>query len=116
MPGNPWQVRSMSTAPDPFKLSRFLEAQAGSYDIALAELRDGHKQSHWIWYVFPQLAGLGRSSMAGRFGLSGIAEAAAYIAPPVMAARLRDSVQPMFQHGAGERTRSESSNQCASGE
>lgn len=89
----------MSTTPDPFKLSRFLEAQARSYGVALDELRVGQKQSHWIWYVFPQHAGLGRSSMAGRFGLSGIDEAAAYLAHPVLGARLREAVQAMLAHG-----------------
>ena len=89
----------MRTAPDPYELSRFLEAQAGSYGPALDELRDGHKQSHWIWFVFPQLAGLGRSSTSERFGLSGVAEAAAYLAHPVLGARLREAVQTMLAHG-----------------
>lgn len=89
----------MPAEADPFGLSRFLEAQAGSYGNALEELRAGRKQSHWIWYVFPQLAGLGRSPASERFGLSGVAEAAAYLAHPVLGARLREAVQTMLAHG-----------------
>lgn len=88
----------MPAEADPFGLSRFLEAQAGSYGNALDELRAGRKQSHWIWYVFPQLAGLGRSSASKRFGLSGVAEAAAYLAHPVLGARLREAVGAMLTH------------------
>ncbi len=79
-------------AGDPHRLSRFVEAQRGEYDRALAELRAGRKRSHWIWYMFPQLRGLGRSGMAQRFGLSGIEEARAYLAHPVLGERLRESV------------------------
>ncbi|MCJ0826638.1 DUF1810 domain-containing protein [Luteimonas sp. 50] len=88
----------MPAQADPFGLSRFLEAQAGSYGNALDELRAGRKQSHWIWYVFPQLSGLGRSSASERFGLSGVAEAAAYLAHPVLGARLREAVEAMLTH------------------
>lgn len=90
----------MTTESGPFELSRFLEAQVEMYSTALYELRDGHKQSHWIWFVFPQLAGLGRSSTSERFGLSGVAEAAAYLAHPVLGARLRKVVQAMLTHGS----------------
>lgn len=79
------------SARDPFQLSRFVEAQRGSYDVALAELRAGRKRSHWMWYIFPQLRGLGRSSMAQKFGLSGIEEARSYLDHPVLGARLNDS-------------------------
>lgn len=79
-------------AGDPDQLSRFVEAQRGEYDRALAELRTGRKRGHWIWYVFPQLRGLGRSAMAQRYGLSGIEEARAYLAHPVLGQRLQDSV------------------------
>ena len=72
--------------------TRFVEAQnAGSpsaYDQALAELRAGRKRSHWIWFVLPQLAGLGRSAMAQRYGINGLAEAHAYLTDPVLRQRL----------------------------
>jgi len=73
-----------------FDLDRFRRAQDGdpSFDDALRELRAGAKTGHWIWYVFPQLRGLGRSSMAVHFGLDGLAEAAAYLDDPVLADRL----------------------------
>ncbi len=75
---------------DPFDLRRFLDAQAQTYDQALAELRSGRKRTHWMWFVFPQLAGLGRSGMAQRYALSGLDEARAYAAHPVLGARLRE--------------------------
>ena len=73
-----------------FDLSRFLPAQdgAGTYAAALAELRAGRKRSHWMWFVFPQVAGLGRSETARRYALSGLAEARAYLADPVLGPRL----------------------------
>ncbi|WP_347057417.1 DUF1810 domain-containing protein [Blastococcus sp. HT6-30] len=73
---------------DPFDLRRFVDAQAHTYDQALAELRAGEKRTHWMWFVFPQIAGLGRSGMAQRFALSGLAEARAYLAHPVLGRRL----------------------------
>ena len=75
---------------DPFDLARFVSAQATSYDGALAELRNHRKTSHWMWFVFPQVAGLGHSSMAQRYGISGLPEARAYLAHPVLGARLRE--------------------------
>lgn len=83
---------------DQFRLGRFLEAQERSYAQALAELRAGRKQSHWIWYVFPQLRGLGLSSASERYGLSGLAEARAYLAHPVLGSRLRESIHAMLAH------------------
>ncbi|MGY1915896.1 DUF1810 domain-containing protein [Blastococcus sp. SYSU DS0973] len=73
---------------DPFDLRRFVDAQAHTYDQALTELRAGEKRTHWMWFVFPQIAGLGRSGMAQRFALSGLAEARAYLAHPVLGRRL----------------------------
>jgi uncharacterized protein (DUF1810 family) len=75
---------------DPFRLRRFLDAQddGGTYDQALRELRAGKKRSHWMWFVFPQLAGLGRSPMAQHYAISGIEEARAYLAHPVLGPRL----------------------------
>ena len=75
----------------PFNLDRFLAAQAPVYARVLEELRAGRKTSHWMWFVFPQLAGLGRSEMATYYGLDGRAEAAAYLHHPVLGARLRES-------------------------
>lgn len=71
-----------------FDLERFLKEQEYSYAQALDEVRCGRKESHWIWYVFPQMKGLGSSSMSYFFGLSGREEAAAYLAHPVLGARL----------------------------
>jgi uncharacterized protein (DUF1810 family) len=70
-------------------LERFVEAQARTYDQALAELRAGHKQSHWMWFVFPQLRGLGRSETSRFYGLAGLEEARAYLEHPVLGSRLR---------------------------
>jgi uncharacterized protein (DUF1810 family) len=75
---------------DPFTLQRFVDAQDsdGTFDRAVDELRLGRKRTHWMWFVFPQLTGLGRSSTAQRFAISGLAEARAYLAHPVLGARL----------------------------
>lgn len=73
---------------DPFDLRRFVDAQAHTYDQALAELRAGSKRSHWMWFVFPQIAGLGRSGMAQRFAISGLGEARAYVQHPTLGRRL----------------------------
>jgi uncharacterized protein (DUF1810 family) len=75
---------------DPFGLQRFVTAQddGGTYPQALAELRAGHKRSHWMWFVFPQVAGLGRSPMAQRYAIGGPDEARAYLAHPVLGPRV----------------------------
>ena len=73
-----------------FDLERFVEAQAGVYERVCAELRAGEKRSHWMWFVFPQIRGLGSSEMAVRFGISGLEEARAYLEHPVLGARLRE--------------------------
>lgn len=74
----------------PFDLQRFLDAQDdGSYDTALRELLAGAKRTHWMWFVLPQVAGLGRSATAQRYAVSGLAEARAYLAHPVLGPRLR---------------------------
>jgi len=73
---------------DPFDLERFLEAQALVYPRVLAELRQGRKQSHWMWFIFPQLTGLGHSAMAQRYAISSRAEAAAYLGHAVLGPRL----------------------------
>ena len=76
--------------PDSFDLGRFVAAQdaAGSYEHAVAELRKGRKTSHWMWYVFPQIAGLGHSSTSRRYAISSVGEARAYLAHPVLGPRL----------------------------
>ena len=83
-------------AGDPFDLARFLSAQARDYGIALAELRAGEKRSHWMWYVFPQLRGLGHSSTAIAYGITGLDEARAYLAHPVLGERLRECVRALL--------------------
>lgn len=74
---------------DEFNLARFTEAQAPVYDTVLAELRAARKRSHWMWFIFPQLAGLGRSATAQRYAIASLAEARAYLAHPLLGPRLR---------------------------
>ena len=71
-------------------LERFVSAQARDYGTALAEIRSGHKRSHWMWYIFPQLQGLGMSSTAQYYGIRGIEEAKRFIAHPVLGRNLRE--------------------------
>ncbi|RAK56916.1 DUF1810 domain-containing protein [Phenylobacterium deserti] len=78
---------------DPFDLDRFVRAQAGVIDQALAELRAGAKRSHWMWFVFPQIEGLGHSAMAQRYAIQSLEEARAFLAHPVLGARLREAVE-----------------------
>ena len=73
---------------DEHDLNRFVEAQRTTYERALAELRGGRERSHWMWYVFPQLAGLGRSATAERYAIASLAEAQAYLKHPVLGPRL----------------------------
>jgi uncharacterized protein (DUF1810 family) len=75
---------------DPFDLERFVEAQdtGATYDHALEELRRGHKTSHWMWFVFPQIAGLGQSPMSRRYAIASLDEARAYLRHPVLGPRL----------------------------
>lgn len=84
-------------ADDPFDLNRFLEAQEGVYAHALAELRAGRKTSHWMWFVFPQIDGLGRSATARRYAIRSMDEARAYLAHPVLGARLRECTQAVMR-------------------
>ena len=84
---------------DPFDLDRFLLAQAPVYDMVLAELIGGKKLSHWMWFVFPQLRGLGRSPTAQQFGIDTLDEARAYLAHPVLGTRLRECVNAVLDCG-----------------
>jgi uncharacterized protein (DUF1810 family) len=77
-------------------LQRFVEAQVGNYPAALSELRAGRKRTHWMWYVFPQIAGLGHSAMAQRYAIASRAEADAYLAHDVLGPRLRDCTQAVL--------------------
>jgi uncharacterized protein (DUF1810 family) len=81
---------------DPYHLQRFVDAQAPVHDIALAELRAGRKRSHWMWFVFPQIAGLGRTEMAARYAIASLAEARAYLAHPVLGPRLVECVDALL--------------------
>ncbi|MEM5366035.1 DUF1810 domain-containing protein [Paraburkholderia azotifigens] len=78
---------------DQFDLRRFVDAQAPIYDQALAELQAGRKQSHWMWYVFPQFRGLGESPMAQKFAIQSLDEAVSYLQHPVLGARLKEATR-----------------------
>jgi len=84
---------------DAFRLARFVEAQdaSGTYRRALGELRAGRKTSHWMWFIFPQVAGLGFSQMAQRYAISGLAEARAYVGHPVLGPRLRECAEAVTE-------------------
>ena len=82
--------------PDSFDLTRFLEAQTSIYPQALAELKAGRKRSHWMWFVFPQFAGLAFSEMSERYAIGSLAEARAYLDHPVLGARLRECAEAVL--------------------
>jgi uncharacterized protein (DUF1810 family) len=83
----------------PYDLDRFLVAQQPVYDDVIDELRRGRKTSHWMWFVFPQVAGLGSSAMARRFAIASLDEARAYLAHPVLGARLRECAELVLASG-----------------
>jgi uncharacterized protein (DUF1810 family) len=83
--------------PDPHNLQRFLDAQASVYEQVLIELREGRKRTHWMWFIFPQIAGLGHSPMAHHFAISNRAEAIAYLAHPTLGPRLRQCTELVNQ-------------------
>jgi uncharacterized protein (DUF1810 family) len=85
--------RRSEMSADPFHLERFVEAQDGVYERVCEELRSGEKRSHWIWFIFPQIRGLGRSPMAERFAIGSLEEARAYLAHSVLGARLRECTE-----------------------
>jgi uncharacterized protein (DUF1810 family) len=78
---------------DPFELQRFIDAQAPVYAQVMSELRSGRKRSHWMWFVFPQIAGLGHSAMARRYAIASRDEAVAYLEHPTLGSRLRECTQ-----------------------
>jgi uncharacterized protein (DUF1810 family) len=87
----------MDSASDPFELKRFVDAQARTYEAAVEELSAGRKRGHWMWFIFPQLRGLGSSALAARFGISGLEEARAYLDHPVLGPRLHECAQLLTQ-------------------
>lgn len=84
-------------------VARFVTAQEGVYPLALSELRSGAKRSHWMWFIFPQIAGLGRSDMARRYAIAGLDEADAYLAHPTLGPRLAEATHALLAW-AGRRT------------
>ncbi|WP_432967543.1 DUF1810 domain-containing protein [Dactylosporangium sp. CA-233914] len=81
---------------DPYQLSRFVDAQEHVYAHALGELRDGNKRGHWMWFVFPQVEGLGHSSMAQRYAIRSLEEARAYLQHPVLGPRLLECTDALL--------------------
>lgn len=82
----------------PHNLQRFLSAQEYDYSIALREIQNGRKQSHWIWYIFPQIKGLGRSYQSQFYGIANRQEVEAYLAEPTLNARLREITLALLEH------------------
>ncbi|QGM44939.1 DUF1810 domain-containing protein [Methylocystis heyeri] len=89
----------MTESCDPFDLSRFLSAQSATLDRALAELRAGKKSSHWMWFVFPQIRGLGASPMAQKYAIGSLEEARAYLGHPLLGSRLLECVRLVVERG-----------------
>jgi uncharacterized protein (DUF1810 family) len=90
-------MNDSDSAADCFNLQRFVEAQDGEFDQALAEIRRGRKSSHWMWFIFPQIAGLGSSAMSQQYAISGLLEAEAYLAHPVVGPRLKECAEAAIQ-------------------
>ena len=82
-----------------YDLERFIQAQQQDFDTALEEIENGRKQSHWIWYIFPQVAGLGNSVMAKKYAIASKAEAVKYLQHAVLGQRLQQCVHALLQHG-----------------
>lgn len=83
---------------DPFDLERFVDAQEPAYDRVLKELRAGRKTTHWIWFIFPQAKGLGRSAMSERYAIASLDEARAYLAHPILGPRLKECAELVLSH------------------
>lgn len=92
------QNRKGTRMTDPYDLERFVAAQAPVFERVRAELRNGRKTSHWMWFVFPQIAGLGTSAMSRRYAIGSLEEARAYLDHPVLGRRLRDCVALVLSH------------------
>ncbi|HLJ86833.1 MAG TPA: DUF1810 domain-containing protein [Candidatus Angelobacter sp.] len=88
---------SVISSNDPYDLERFIGVQARWIDLACKELREGRKQSHWMWFIFPQLKGLGHSAMANLYGISSQREAEAYLEHPILGMRLRQCTSLVIQ-------------------
>lgn len=82
---------------DPHNLKRFLDAQERDYHIALQEIKNGEKRSHWMWYIFPQLKGLGKSYNSSFYGIKDLSEATAYLADPLLGERLVEISKALFK-------------------
>ena len=82
---------------DPFVLTRFVSAQEGIYPTALTELKAGQKSTHWMWFIFPQMTGLGASEKSRFYAIGSLAEAIAYLQHPLLGARLRECAQALFE-------------------
>ena len=87
----------MDDSKDPFQLQRFIDAQQRTYEVALTELQAGEKRSHWMWFIFPQLAELGRSPTAQFYGIRSLQEARAFLAHPVLGRLYRESVSAILE-------------------
>lgn len=103
---DPRQSRAALTPAERLRLARFVAAQSGVWEMALAELQAGQKRTHWMWFVLPQLRGLGHSMMADRYGIEDLAEAGAYLADPLLGPRLEECVAVILTH-AGRRSAAE---------
>jgi uncharacterized protein (DUF1810 family) len=90
-------MHAQTSSADRYNLQRFLDAQSRVFEQVLSELRQGRKQSHWMWFIFPQIAGLGSSEMAQRFAISGRAEATAYLDHPTLGPRLTQCTELVNQ-------------------
>ena len=86
----------MTSPADPFDLDRFVQAQAPVYETVLTELQSGRKRTHWMWFIFPQIAGLGRSPMAQRYAIKSLNEAKAFLEHPVLGSRLTECAQTVL--------------------
>ena len=87
----------MESSEDPFQLQRFIDAQQRTYEVALTELQAGQKRSHWMWFIFPQLAELGRSATAQHYGIRSLDEACAFLAHSVLGQHYRESVDAILE-------------------
>ena len=90
-------VKRFDAADDPFDLNRFIQAQEADYDQALSELKSGRKRTHWMWYIFPQISGLGFSEMSQRYSIKSVEEAHAYLNHTVLGSRLRECAEAVMR-------------------